>query len=85
MISVDALEAEELHHLRMAEELSPAELLDARWASLLLDRALATVRANFAENGKAAMFDALAPFLASEKPDISYENVAEQLGWGLEQ
>ena len=47
MISVDALEAEELHHLGMAEELSPAELLDARWAGLLLDRALATVRANF--------------------------------------
>ena len=32
MISVDALEAEELHHLGMAEELSPAELLDVRWA-----------------------------------------------------
>jgi DNA-directed RNA polymerase specialized sigma24 family protein len=83
MISADALEAEELHHLGMAEELSPAELLDARWAGLLLDRALATVRANFAENGKAAMFEALAPFLAGEKPDISYENAAEHLGVGL--
>jgi len=67
IISVDALEAEELHHLGMAEELSPAELLDARWAGLLLDRALATVRANFTENGKAAMFEALAPFLAGSR------------------
>ena len=83
MISVDALEAEELHHLGMAKELSPAELLDARWAGLLLDRALATVRANFVENGKAAMFEALAPFLAGKKPDISYEDVAEQLGVGV--
>jgi RNA polymerase sigma-70 factor (ECF subfamily) len=83
MISVDALEAEELHHLGMAEELSPAALLDARWAGLLLDRALATVRANFGENGKAAIFEALAPFLAGEKPDISYENVAEQLEVGV--
>jgi RNA polymerase sigma-70 factor (ECF subfamily) len=82
MISVDALEAEELHHLGMAEELSPAELLDARSAGLLLDRALATVRANFGENGKAAMFEALAPFLAGEKPDICYEDVAEHLGVG---
>lgn len=83
MISVDALEAEELHHLGMAEELSPVELLDARWAGLLLDRALATVRANFAENGKAAMFEALAPFLAGEKAGVSYEDAAERLGVGL--
>jgi len=83
MISVDALKAEELHHLGMAEELSPAELLDARWAGLLLDRALETVRANFAENGKAALFEALAPFLAGEKPDICYEDVAEQLAVGV--
>ena len=40
MISVDALEAEELHHLRMAKELSPAELLDVRWAGVVLNRAL---------------------------------------------
>jgi DNA-directed RNA polymerase specialized sigma24 family protein len=83
IISVDALAAEELHHLHMAEELNPAELLDARWAGLLLDRALATVRADFAKNGKTAMFEALAPFLAGEKPDVSYENVAERLGVGL--
>ena len=82
MISVDTLEAEELHHLGMAEELSPVELLDARWAGLLLDRALATVRANFAENGKAALFEALAPFLEGEKAGVSYEDAAERLGVG---
>ena len=67
----------------MAEELSPAELLDARWAGLLLDRALATVRANFAEHGKAAMFEALAPFLEGEKAGVSYEDAAARLGVGL--
>jgi RNA polymerase sigma-70 factor (ECF subfamily) len=83
IISVDALEAEELHHLRMAEELSPAELLDARWAGVVLDRALETIRRNFVENGKAATFEVLAPFLGGEKPGISYESVAERLGVGL--
>jgi DNA-directed RNA polymerase specialized sigma24 family protein len=83
MISVDALQAEELHHLRMAEELSPAELLDARWAGVVLDRALETVRMDFVENGKTATFEALAPFLDGEKADISYECVAERLGIGL--
>ena len=83
MISVDALEAEELHHLRMAEELSPAELLNARWAGVVLDRALETVRIDFVENGKTATFEALAPFLDGEKVDISYARVAERLGIGL--
>ena len=83
MISVDALEAEELHHLGMAEELSPAELLDARWAGLLLDHALATVRANFAEHGKAPLFEALAPFLEGEKAGVSYEDAAQRIGVGL--
>ena len=83
MISADALEAEELHHLGMAEELSPAELLDARWAGLLLDRALATVRATFTENRKAALFEALAPFLEGEKAGVSYEDAAARLGVGL--
>ena len=83
MISVDALEAEELHHLRMAEEMSPAELLNARWAGVVLDRALETVRIDFVENGKTATFEALAPFLDGEKPDISYACVAERLGIGL--
>jgi DNA-directed RNA polymerase specialized sigma24 family protein len=83
IISVDALEAEELHHLRMAEELSPAELLDARWAGVVLDRALEAVRTDFIENGKAATFEALVPFLDGEKADISYASVAERLGIGL--
>jgi hypothetical protein len=83
MISVDALEAEELHHLRMAKELSPAELLDVRWAGVVLNRALETVKMDFVENGKTATFEALAPFLDGEKADIPYAGVAERLGISL--
>ena len=83
MISVDALEAEELHHLRMAKELSPAELLDVRWAGVILNRALEAVKMDFIENGKTATFEALAPFLDGEKADIPYACVAERLGISL--
>jgi hypothetical protein len=69
--------------LRMAEQLTPAELLDARWAHLLLDRALAAVRAEFVGTGNAATFEALSPFLAGEKVDISYQHVADRLGLRL--
>jgi DNA-directed RNA polymerase specialized sigma24 family protein len=82
-ISMDALEAEELHHLGMAEELNPAEVLDARWAGVLLERALDTLRVEFGRKGKAAIFEALAPFLDGEKAGVSYEAVAARLGVGL--
>jgi DNA-directed RNA polymerase specialized sigma24 family protein len=82
-ISMDALEAEELHHLGMAEELNPAEVLDARWAGIVLGRALDNLRTAFRSDGKAATFEALAPFLEGEKPGISYEDAAGRLGVGL--
>lgn len=81
-ISMDALEAEELHHLGMAEELNPAEVLDARWAGVVLERALDTLRVELGSNGKAAIFEVLAPFLEGEKTGVSYEDVAARLGVG---
>jgi RNA polymerase sigma factor (sigma-70 family) len=82
-VSVDELAAEELHHQRMTTDLTPAESLDARWASLLLERALNKVRIEFLGAGKAETFEALSPFLAGEKPDISYQEVAQKMGLAL--
>jgi RNA polymerase sigma factor (sigma-70 family) len=82
-ISMDDMAAEEMHHQRITTDLTPAETLDARWASVLLERALETVRAEFSAEGKAETFEALSPFLAGEKPGISYQDVARQMGLAL--
>jgi RNA polymerase sigma-70 factor (ECF subfamily) len=82
-ISTDELEAEELHHLRAGHEASPDKILDARWAGVLLDRALSKVRAEFSGEGRADTFEALSPFLAGEKPEVSYRDVAEKTGLSL--
>src|SRR5439155_5864388 len=68
-ISTDELEAEELHHLRADHEAAPDEILDARWAGVILERALEKVRAEFDAEGKAETFELLSPFLAGEKPN----------------
>src|SRR5215471_9926683 len=39
-ISTDELDAEELHHLRADNEAAPDQILDARWAGIVLERAL---------------------------------------------
>jgi RNA polymerase sigma-70 factor (ECF subfamily) len=80
---MDEFAAEEVHQQGLTNELSPAETLDARWAGVLLQRALAQVRAEFAAEGKAKTFEALSPFLAGEKPEVTYQDVAQRLGLAL--
>ena len=52
-ISTDELHSEELHHLRTRYEAAPDEILDVRWASVILERALTKVRGEFSAEGKA--------------------------------
>jgi RNA polymerase sigma-70 factor (ECF subfamily) len=82
-VATDELEAEELHHLRADHEAAPDEILDARWAGVVLERALDKVRAECVAEGKADLFEALSPFLAGTKPHVSYQEVADRMKLGL--
>jgi RNA polymerase sigma factor (sigma-70 family) len=82
-ISTDELEAEELHHLRADHQAAPDETLDARWAGVVLERALEKVRLEFDAEEKPKTFELLSPFLAGEKPTTSYDDVAKNLGISL--
>jgi len=82
-ISTDELETEELHHLRADHEAAPDEILDARWAGVLLERALENVRLEFDAEKKSRTFELLSAFLAGDKPTTSYEEVAKDLGLSL--
>jgi RNA polymerase sigma factor (sigma-70 family) len=82
-ISTDELDAEELHHLRADREAAPDEILDARWAGVVLERALDHVRAECAAEGKTEIFEALYPFLAGTKPHVSYQEMADRMNIGL--
>ncbi len=75
-ISPEELDKEELHH--QASELGPDQSLDVRWARILLDRAIESVRSEFESNGKAETFAALSPFLAGDA--VPYEQAARNAG-----
>ena len=82
-ISTDELDAEELHHLSADLEAAPDEILDTRWAGVVLERALNQVRAQCVAEGKTEMFEALYPFLAGSKPQVSYQEMADRMNLGL--
>jgi DNA-directed RNA polymerase specialized sigma24 family protein len=82
-ISTDELHSEELHHLRLRYEAAPDEILDARWAGVILDRALENVRYDCAAEGKTDVFEMLSPFLGGNKSHLSYQEVADRMSVGL--
>jgi len=82
-ISVDELIAEESHYQPRTSDLSPAESLDARWAGVILERALEKLRTELDAESKSETFELLSPFLAGEKPDVSYQDVWHNMGISL--
>jgi RNA polymerase sigma-70 factor (ECF subfamily) len=82
-ISTNELDAEELHHLHADHEAAPDEILDARWAGVVLERALDRVRTECSAEGKAEVFETLYPFLAGTNPPVSYQEVAERMKLSL--
>ena len=77
-ISMDQFRAEEMGQQWVANDVSPSDSVDARWARIILERALEKVRIAFFAGGNGENFEALSPFLMGDKPDISYAEVAER-------
>jgi RNA polymerase sigma-70 factor (ECF subfamily) len=79
MLSLDVETAEGTYQLEGRDDLTPEKLFDARWASLLLDRALTRVKQEYVTASKAALFDALKGFLTGASDDVPYADAARAL------
>ena len=80
IISLDAEEAEGRYVQEPAAHDSPEKAFDRRWATTLLDRALALLREEFAVEEKLAQFDLLKAFLSDIAEEGAYAALAEPLG-----
>ncbi len=58
----------------------PDKAYDRQWATLVLERALARLRSEFVNQGKAVLFDALKPALAGDHLDEPYAAIADRFG-----
>ncbi|MBV9126332.1 MAG: sigma-70 family RNA polymerase sigma factor, partial [Planctomycetes bacterium] len=59
LLSLDLAVGENRYHLEPAHELTPERIYERRWALVLIDRALARLRDEFAAAGKQQLFDPL--------------------------
>lgn len=79
-ISLDAVTVETRYQLEPAHLESPDKIFERRWAIQLLDKALAALQQEYAEEGKGPVFDRLKDFLAGSRESIPYAELAPELG-----
>jgi RNA polymerase sigma factor (sigma-70 family) len=78
-ISLDVETAEGAYQLEGRDELTPEKLFDARWATVLLDRALTRLRDEYVASDRGDLFDHLKGFLTGDDDDVPYSDAARAI------
>ena len=76
-VSLD--DAEEIYRREASSELNAEELYEKRWALAVVVSATSRLRAEFAQAGRAEVFEVLQQYLVGES-DTTYAETAERLG-----
>jgi|SRR4051794_35333767 RNA polymerase sigma factor (sigma-70 family) len=79
-LSLDFEDAERTYVRDHRDEDTPDRVFDRKWAGIAIDRALGRLRDECREAGKAAVSDALFPYLTETGELPSYREVAADLG-----
>ena len=78
--SLDAATAEERYRLEPTDRLDAAKLFERKWATTLLERALARLEETFGTAQQKDTFRELSPFLIGEQGDETHSQIAARLG-----
>ena len=79
-ISIDAARAEERYGVEPSHSETAERIFERRWASTLLDRALARVESEYDATGRRALFERLRPTVFGEGETRRHREVGEELG-----
>jgi RNA polymerase sigma-70 factor (ECF subfamily) len=79
-ISLDELKEEERHALEPADALTADQVFERRWAQRLMERAVARLRQEYVDDGKAELFDQLKDLQPGERGARTYVEIGAQFG-----
>ena len=80
ILSLDAREAETRFHHEPADTTTPDRQFDRRWALTLLDTVLGRLQQEYADEGKAGLFEHLKGTLGGDRASAPYARIAGELG-----
>jgi RNA polymerase sigma factor (sigma-70 family) len=79
-VSIDADDAESRYRFEPSDDSTPDRLFDRAWATTLLDRVLGLLSQEYAQTGRADVFDRLKVVLSQGKGAVPAAELAAQLG-----
>ena len=79
LFSLDEMDAENRYLLEPATDLTAAKIFDRRWATTVLDQAMARLREEHQAGDKAKLFEQVECLLAGNRAEASYEQIASLL------
>lgn len=79
-ISLDELQAEESHGFEPSNGLTADQVFERRWAQALMERAVARLRQEYAEDGKTELFNQVKDLEPGERGARNYAQVGALLG-----
>jgi RNA polymerase sigma factor (sigma-70 family) len=80
ILSLDLEEGERRYHLEPTDEMTPEKIYERRWAMTLLNKAVETLREEYAHSERLHLFDALKAYLGGQESTIPYRDLALRLG-----
>jgi RNA polymerase sigma factor (sigma-70 family) len=80
ILSLDKLKAENRYRLEPQTAATPETLYDQKWAASLLGQAVATMRSEYAVQGKESLFNILRSVVWGDHQDTTYADLARQTG-----
>ncbi|MBI2925269.1 MAG: sigma-70 family RNA polymerase sigma factor [Verrucomicrobia bacterium] len=79
IVSLDTAQGEQRYLLDPETDLSPEKIFEQRWATTIMEKALARLREESGQAGKAQQFELLKKFLSTEPGEGEYAAIGKQL------
>jgi len=79
-ISIDELQTEDGRTFELPDTLTAEQAFERRWAQNLMDRAVARLRQEYVDDGKAELFERLKDIQPGERGESNYAEIGAQLG-----
>jgi RNA polymerase sigma-70 factor (ECF subfamily) len=80
ILSINLEDSELKYAMEPTHVITPDKLYDRRWAMTVLEQVMAKLRNEMRAEGKTDQFEQMKEFLAGNKGDVRYAEVAENLG-----
>ncbi|MBN1942864.1 MAG: sigma-70 family RNA polymerase sigma factor [Phycisphaerae bacterium] len=80
VIALEALDAEARYAVEPADDMTPERLFDRQWAMEVLQMVLSRLQEEYAQAGKAKLFETIKDCLTPQRSRLTYADYAQRLG-----